>query len=464
MNHSSFGIKGVKLKAIGAGIICMSLLLTGLIGCGSLKDGSDTDVDPEGAFTASTDEGSIAINEGDMITIGFAQVGAESDWRLASTDSIEKAFSLEHGYHLIYEDGQQRQENQTKAIREFIDQDVDYIILDPIVETGWEASLEEAREAGIPVIVVDRRITVEDESLYTAWIGADFKLEGQRACEWLSQYILAMGRRYAAEAAEKNEAEAENGEEESSWEEDGSNEAGAGDVNASNETNDTGDAEAEISADTLYGFNIDENGGLIPVNEGEEASILLPFPGIGIVDIQGTLGASAQIGRSGALFEAVEKHPEWTLLAADTGDFVQAKGREVAEAMLLEYGDAINVMYCENDNMAYGAIEAIRASGRTPGMDIANGEIMVISFDATRQGLLYTLDGVIGVDTECTPDYGPRLSQMIQTLERGGELPKETYVTEEQFSSHHDVHFVRVEGSNYKVTILNDEIMDGRTY
>ncbi len=424
-------IHGVR-RFIALGMcLCMSLAL--FCGCTGKEDdnANGTDVSVTTDSQSGDEDSKVAVNEGDMITIGFAQVGAESDWRIASTASIEEAFSLQNGYHLIYEDGQQRQENQTKAIREFIDQGVDYIILDPIVETGWEASLQEARDAGIPVIVVDRRIEVEDESLYTAWVGADFMLEGRRACQWLADYLEMQ---YAQKASEETDAA-----------EDYIGPEGTG-------TGESEDSDEEEDA-TAEGEEPEET------NEP-----MIPLQQIGIVDIQGTLGATAQIGRTNALLEAVEEHPEWTLLAADTGDYVQAKGREVAESMLKEYGDAINVMYCENDNMAYGAIEAIRASGRHPGPDILNGDILVISFDATHQGLEETLAGTIAMNVECTPDYGPRLSQMIQTLEQGGQLEKEAYVKEEQFSGIHDVHLVRVEQTNYKITFLTDEIIEERTY
>jgi hypothetical protein len=88
--------------------------------------------------------------DADKLTIGLSQVGSESDWRIASTESVKAAFSSNEGYNLIFDDAQQKQENQLKAIREFIDQGVDYIILDPIVETGWDSVLSEAKEAGIP--------------------------------------------------------------------------------------------------------------------------------------------------------------------------------------------------------------------------------------------------------------------------------------------------------------------------
>ena len=100
---------------------------------------------------------------------------------LPAQNLLRKHFPKRTGYYLIFEDAQQKQENQLKAVRNFILQEVDYIVLDPIVETGWDAVLQEAKEAGIPVIVADRQVKVADESLYTCWVGSDFEEQGRRA-------------------------------------------------------------------------------------------------------------------------------------------------------------------------------------------------------------------------------------------------------------------------------------------
>lgn len=96
---------------------------------------------------------SVAAEEADTLTIGFSQVGAESDWRTANTESMKTTFSEENGYELIFDDAQQKQENQVTAIRNFIQQEVDYILLAPVTETGWDTVLQEAKDAGIPVII-----------------------------------------------------------------------------------------------------------------------------------------------------------------------------------------------------------------------------------------------------------------------------------------------------------------------
>ncbi len=322
------------------------------------------------------------VHNGPPLSIGLSQIGSESDWRMASTDSVQACFSAENGYDLLFDDAQQKQENQLKAIREFIDQDVDYIVLDPCVETGWDSVLKEAKEAGIPVIVYDRRVEVEDESLYTAWIGSDFRLEGDRACVWLREFLLA------------NHVNRE----------------------------------------------------------------------INLIDLQGTLGATAQIGRTEAIEQAVAENPGWTMVGQATGDFTEGKGLEVMREFLNRLGSGVNVIYCENDNMAYGAIEALEEKGFTVGTDLSKGEILVLSFDATRNGLRLTLDGKIAVNTECSPLYGPALTGIVERLEDGEAVPHDTFIEEGQFSAESYIGSLKVNGESYPVTALTEEMIGERAY
>nr|WP_028227483.1 ABC transporter substrate-binding protein [Paraburkholderia ferrariae] len=122
-----------------------------------------------------------------QITLGFAQVGAESAWRTANTVSIKQA-AKDAGINLKFSDAQQKQENQIKAIRSYIAQRVDVIAFSPVVESGWEPVLEEAKRAKIPVILTDRNIDVKDTSLYVTMIGSDFMEEGRRAGRWLEEH------------------------------------------------------------------------------------------------------------------------------------------------------------------------------------------------------------------------------------------------------------------------------------
>ncbi len=119
------------------------------------------------------------------IVVGFAQVGAESGWRTANTTDIKRAFE-EAGIELKFSDAQQKQENQIKAIRSYIQQQVDVIAFSPVVESGWDTVLKEAKDAGIPVVLTDRAVDSEDESLFVSFLGSDFVLEGERAGEWVN--------------------------------------------------------------------------------------------------------------------------------------------------------------------------------------------------------------------------------------------------------------------------------------
>ena len=153
---------------------CIALLLLLFValfctGCAGISVSRENDIDEE------------------LVVVGFSQVGSESDWRLANTSSMTSALTEENGYRLLFDNAKQKQENQYRAIRNFIQQDVDYIVLAPISETGWDSVLREARTAGIPVIVVDRQVSVEDESLYRSWVGSDFYQEGRMAVEWMEK-------------------------------------------------------------------------------------------------------------------------------------------------------------------------------------------------------------------------------------------------------------------------------------
>ena len=126
------------------------------------------------------------------VVVGFSQLGSESGWRIGNTASMEQA-AKDWGFGLMLDNANQRQEKQIAAIRSFISYQVDVIVFSPIVETGWENVLREARQANIPVILMDRMLEVDDDSLYTAYIGADFLAEGRRAGQYLLKKADALG-------------------------------------------------------------------------------------------------------------------------------------------------------------------------------------------------------------------------------------------------------------------------------
>jgi ABC-type sugar transport system substrate-binding protein len=136
------------------------------------------------ALTACGGSSTAASGSDDTLTLGFAQVGAESGWRTANTKSVQESAKAA-GVTLKFSDAQQKQENQIKAIRSYIQQKVDVIAFSPVVETGWDTVLQEAKRAKIPVILTDRAVDSKDDSLYATFLGSDFVEEGTKAGQWL---------------------------------------------------------------------------------------------------------------------------------------------------------------------------------------------------------------------------------------------------------------------------------------
>ena len=129
----------------------------------------------------------------DKIVVGFAQIGAESDWRVANTKSIQDACAAA-GIDLRFVDGQQKQENQIKALRDFITMGVDVIGFSPVVESGWDEIIAEINEAGIPLILSDRTTDIAGDDYFVTWMGSDFKEEGVRSANWLVNFLKENGR------------------------------------------------------------------------------------------------------------------------------------------------------------------------------------------------------------------------------------------------------------------------------
>lgn len=358
----------MRMKKFLAATLTAAMVFS-LTACGGSSDSSSGKGD-----TAS----SSSDSSGDKISIGFAQVGHESDWRTASTESCRSTFSEENGYDLKFVDCDNKSADQLEAVRNFIEQEVDYIIIDPIVTTGWDTVLKEAKDAGIPVLVIDREIEADD-SLYTAWVGSDFTAEGQAAGAWLKAYLDAK----------------------------------------------------KITKK------------------------------VNIVTIAGTNGSSAQIGRTKGFNQYVESNG-WNLLDEQDGDFTQDGGQKIMESYLKSYKD-IDVVVCQNDNEAFGAIDALKAAGKTYGKD---GDIIIISFDATNAGLTDVKDGAINADFECNPLAAPYVEDIIKKL-KGGSQPesKKIYVDESCFACDDTVTtFKTDEDKEITMTVVDDSVLKERAY
>lgn len=302
----------------------------------------------------------------ELIRIGYAQVGHESDWRTANTKNYQDVFSEENGYDLTFVDADNDHAVQLEAVRSMIEADLDVIVIAPIQSAGWEVVLQEAQDAGIPVIIADREIDV-DPSLYTAWVGTNTENEGITAGNWLAEYL-----------------------------------------------------------------------------NGAEANILV---------IEGSVGASAAIGRTNGFNSVVDANDNMHIIDSQSGDFTQTGGQEVMESFIKSYPGQFNVVACQNDNEAYGAMDAMDAAGITYGVD---GDVILISYDAVHDGLQYTLDGKFNCDVECNPIQAQTVEGVVKAILAGEEFEPRTLVVDEAFCA------PGIE-SQYAIT-MTQEILDGRAY
>jgi len=264
------------------------------------------------------------------LIVGYAQLGAESEWRVANTTSIKET-AEKLGVELRFLDAQQKQENQIEAVRRLIVQKVDVIGLSPIVETGWEEVFQEAREAGIPIILVDRRAAVP-EDLYVTYLGSDFLEEGRKAARVMAKMM------------------------------------------------------------------------------GGKANI---------VELVGTIDSAPANDRYTGFREVLANYPGMQILDSQSGDFTQARGKEVMASFLQKYGHTITAVFAHNDDMALGAIEAIEEYGLRPGVDIK-----IVSVDAAHGAFEAMIAGKLNATVECNPLLGPQFFELALKVVNGESVPK----------------------------------------
>ncbi|SBS28237.1 ABC transporter periplasmic-binding protein YtfQ precursor [Marinomonas spartinae] len=269
----------------------------------------------------------------ESLTIGFSQIGSESGWRTSETESI-KAEAERRGYNLKFSDAQQKQENQIKAVRSFIAQGVDGILLAPVVETGWDQVLKEAKRAHIPVVLVDRGVDANPD-LYLTKVASDFREEGALAASWL--------------AAKTN-----------------------GKCN--------------------------------------------------IVELQGTVGSSAAIDRKAGFDAVISNFPNMKIIRSQSGDFTRAGGKEVMESFLKAESNPkkdICALFSHNDDMALGAILAMKEAGIKPSKDI-----LVVSIDGVPDIFKAMMDGESNATIELNPHLGAPAFDAILAYRAGKTVPK----------------------------------------
>lgn len=305
------------------------------------------------------------------LTIAFSQIGQESDWRTANTDSVTAAIEGHEGWEFVYSDGQQKQENQIQALRNFITQGVDYILFTGVVTSGWDEVLTEVNEAEIPLILLDRIPDCADKIEYKAAFGGDFPLEGRRQIQWAAKYLESLGK-----------------------------------------------------------------------TENVKVAIM-----------EGTTGSDAQVGRTEGNLAALKDYPWMEVVGQQTGNFTRAEGQALMESWLKSI-DQIDVLIAQNDDMALGAIDAIKAAGKVPGKDI-----IIVGCDSVKAAFEAIVAGDMNATIECTPLYGPFVVKAIEDLEAGVEYDKTVVHPEE--GVYDCVGGIEVEGTT---SVLASDVIDERQY
>ena len=281
------------------------------------------------------------------LTVGFSQIGSESGWRAAET-TLTLQQAKDRGIDLKFADAQQKQENQIKALRSFIAQGVDAILIAPVVATGWDSVLEEAKEAEIPVILLDRMVD-SSKDLYLTAVGSDLVHEGNVAGKFLVDKV--------------------------------------------------GDKQCNV------------------------------------VELQGTTGSSPAIDRKNGFEQAISGHANVKLIRSQTGDFTRTKGKEVMESFLKaeDSGKNICALYAHNDDMAVGAIQAIKEAGLKPGEDI-----LVVSIDAVPDIFQAMAAGEANATVELTPNMAGPAFDALAAYMKDGTKPAKWIQTESKLYTQAD--------------------------
>jgi ribose transport system substrate-binding protein len=282
-------------------------------------------------------------------TVGFSQMGHDNPWRMAQTASL-KDEAAKRGYELVVTDAQDQTAKQVADVEDLIARRVDVILLAPREFEGLAPALQAARDANIPVILVDREAEGTPGEDFVTFLGSNFVEQGQRAAEWL----------------------------------------------------------------------VKETGGTA-----------------GIVELTGTPGSSVAADRARGFREVIARHPGMRILASQTGEFSRAQGQRVMQNIAQSLGNQITAVYAHNDEMALGAIQALRASGRTPGQDVK-----IVSIDGQRAALEAILRGELGATVESNPRFGPIAFETIEQVRKGEQVPPKKLITDRFFDRTNAQQFV----------------------
>ena len=281
-----------------------------------------------------------ARKDSGQYTVGFAQMESNNPWRLAQTASL-KSEAAKRGYQLVVTDAQGQTSKQVSDVEDLIARRVKVILLAPREYQGLVPALAAAKQAHIPVILVDREAAGTPGQDYVTFLGSNFVEQGHRAADWLAQ--------------------------------------------------------------TTHGTAT-------------------------IVELTGTPGSSVATDRAKGFRDEIAKYPGMRIVASQTGDFARAKGQEVMQNVAQSLGRGFTAVYAHNDEMALGAIQALKAAGRTPGKDV-----LVVSVDGEKAGLEAIQRGELGATVESNPRFGPLAFETVEQVRRGDRVPPKKLVADRFF-------------------------------
>ena len=272
--------------------------------------------------------------------VGFSQTETDGPWRIAETESIRKE-AEKRGYELVFTNARGDTATQVSNLEDLVAQRVEAIFLAPREAKGFESALQAAKDAKIPVFLIDREIeggkAGED---YVTFIGSNFIEEGKRAGDWLVKQTSGKA---------------------------------------------------------------------------------------GIVELLGSAGASVARDRHDGFAEAIKASPDMKILASQTANFTRADGQKVMENLIQAHGKSITAVYTHNDEMALGAIQALKSANMNPGKDV-----IVVSVDGQKSALQAIIDGQMNATVECNPRFGPVAFDTLEKFKRGEKIPAKI-INEDRF-------------------------------
>ncbi|HEX8500006.1 MAG TPA: ABC transporter substrate-binding protein [Pyrinomonadaceae bacterium] len=317
--------------------LALALAALGLAGC--RKEGG-----------GATGGGTSAGGGAKKMRVGFSQTEEDGPWRIAETKSMRDE-AAKRGYELVYTNARGATAQQVSDLEDIIAQRVDAIFLAPREAKGFEGPLQAAKDAGIPVILIDRELEgVKAGEHYVTFIGSNFTEEGKRAGEWLAR----------------------------------------------------------------------QSGGKA-----------------GIVELLGTAGSSVANDRHQGFADAIKGHPDMKIIAAQDGNFNRAQGQKVMESLIQAHGKNITAVYTHNDEMALGAIQALKSANFNPGKDV-----LVVSVDGQKSALEAIQRGEMNATVECNPRFGPVAFDTLERFKRGEKIEPKIINTDRFFDASNVAQFV----------------------